>query len=174
MMVDRRRYRRGDPVQVTARVLDESILAGSDGKIEVAFDRVDGSTRSVGLTRRQDGQPIFEGIYQQTDDGNYRVRLMSPAVEGSEPVEFTVLPPPGELDRIQMNEGELKSVAAMTRGAYHPLAELAKTLAELPPGRKVSLHTDPPIELWNKWPMLVLLVLLLTTEWIMRKRKSLI
>jgi uncharacterized membrane protein len=174
MMVDRRRYRRGDPVQVTARVLDESILVGSDGKIEVAFDRADGTTRSVGLTRRLDGQPIFEGIYQQTDDGNYRVRLMSPAVDGSEPVEFTVLPPPGELDRIQMNEGELKSIASVTRGVYHPLAELAKTLGELPPGRKVSLHTDPPIELWNKWPMLVLLVLLLAAEWIMRKRKSLI
>jgi hypothetical protein len=174
MMVDRRRYRRGDPVQFTVRVIDESILSAGEGKMEVSIDRGDGTTRAVGLARRGDGQPIFEGIYQQTDDGNYRARLTSPSVEKLEPVEFTVLPPPGELDRIQMNERELKEVAQSTRGVYHPLSELAKVFKELPPGRKVSLHTDPPIELWNKWPMLVLLVSLLAAEWILRKRKSLI
>ncbi|MBY0586284.1 VWA domain-containing protein [bacterium] len=174
MLVDRRRYRRGDPVQITVRVLDESLLATGEGKMEVSIDRADGTTRTVGLARRGDGQPIFEGLYQQTDDGQYRVRLTSPAVEKLEPIEFTVLPPPGELDRVQMNEPELRAVAAMTRGTYHPLDELGKLFAELPPGRKVSLHTDPPIELWNKWPMLLLLVGLLTTEWILRKRKSLI
>jgi uncharacterized membrane protein len=174
MMVDRRRYRRGDPVQVTVRVLDESILSAGDGTIQVAFDRADGTTRSVALARRQDGQAIFEGMYQQTDDGSYRVRWMSPAVEGVEPVEFVVLPPPGELDRIQMNEPDLQSAAQATRGVYHPLSELGRALEKLPTGRKVSLHTDPPIELWNKWPVLLLLVMLLSAEWILRKRKSLI
>ena len=38
----------------------------------------------------------------------------------------------------------------------------------------VPLDTDPPIPLWNTWPVLALFLLLLTVEWVFRKRKQMV
>lgn len=174
MLVDRRKYRRGESVQLVVRLLDESLASRSDGGVSVVIERTDGTSRPVVLARRPDAPTVYEGVFGDTEDGTYRVRLTSPMVEGIEPIEFTVVPPPGELDRVRMNEPELKLVAETTRGAYYSLSEADALFGKLPPGRRVALHTDPPIELWNRWPVIVLLVGLLATEWVLRKRRSMI
>jgi hypothetical protein len=170
--VDRRRYRRGDPVQVAVRMVDESLAQRADGKVAVQIDRADGTVRTLELARRPEGPILFEGVFDNAEDGVYRVRLASPLIEGIDPTEFTVVPPPGELDRIQMNESELQAVAEQTGGKYTRIESADSLFRQLPMGRKVAIHTDPPIELWNKWPVLVLLVSLLALEWVLRKRKS--
>ncbi|MBX9654317.1 VWA domain-containing protein [bacterium] len=172
MVVDRRRYRRGDPAQIIVRLLDESLIGQGDSKVAVTIDRADGTSRNVELARRGNGQSVYEGVFNNTEDGTYRVRLTSPLIEGIEPLEFTVVPPPGELDRVQMNEPELKIAADVTGGKYHRINDARSLLSHLPAGRKVALHTDPPVELWNKWPVLILVVTLLGIEWILRKRRS--
>jgi hypothetical protein len=46
-----------------------------------------------------------------------------------------------------------------------------RTLAELLPApQQVPLDSDPPIPLWNSWPLFVLFLLLIAGEWIARKR----
>lgn len=174
VLVDRRAYRRGDPVQVRVRLLDESLASRGDGKVTVQVERSDGARRTMELARRPDGQGIYEGVFGQTEDGTYSVRLIAPSVESAETCEFQVTPPPGELDRVQMNEIELSALAEATGGKYSRIADADRLLAQLPSGRKVALHTDAPIELWNKWPVLVLFAGLLALEWILRKRKSLV
>ena len=172
MVVDRRRYRRGDPAQIIVRLLDESLATQGEGKVAVTVDRADGTSRTIDLAKRTNGQSVYEGVFNNTEDGTYRVRLASPLVEGVEPLEFTVVPPPGELDRVQMNEPELKSAAELTGGKYWRIDDARSLFEQLPSGRKVALHTDPPVELWNKWPILILVVTLLGIEWILRKRRS--
>ena len=34
--------------------------------------------------------------------------------------------------------------------------------------------TDPPIPLWNSWPLLTLFLLMITAEWVFRKRKQMV
>ena len=49
--------------------------------------------------------------------------------------------------------------------------KVEKTLAELlPPPEKVPLDSDPPIALWNTWPLFLAFLGLLTMEWLIRKR----
>jgi hypothetical protein len=38
----------------------------------------------------------------------------------------------------------------------------------------VPLDTDPPIPLWNTWPVLALFLLVITAEWVLRKRKQMV
>ncbi len=43
---------------------------------------------------------------------------------------------------------------------------------DLPAGQQVPIESLPPAPLWNKWPVLTLFIVLLITEWILRKRRG--
>jgi hypothetical protein len=47
-------------------------------------------------------------------------------------------------------------------------------LDDLPPGRQVPVESLPPLPLWNQWPLLLLFLVLLVTEWVLRKRKGML
>ncbi|MFO0945118.1 MAG: VWA domain-containing protein [Planctomycetota bacterium] len=175
LLVDRRQYRRGEPVQVRVRFLDESLAPRGDDAVSVTLEHEVHGNRTLQLKASPDRPTVFEGVFSQAQDGRYRLRLSGPAIESPpSPVEFSVKPPPGELDRVQMNEAELRQVAEATGGHYYRLADANNLFSALPPGRRVALHTDPPFPLWNTPPALFLFVLLLCAEWILRKRKSMV
>lgn len=175
LLVDRRQYRRGEPVQIRARFLDESLAPRGDDSVTVSLEHENHGSRTLVLKSTPDRPTVFEGVFAQAQDGRYRARLSSPVIEEPpSPAEFSVKPPPGELDRVQMNEPELRQVAEFTGGRYYRLADANRIFSELPPGRRVALHTDPPFPLWNTPPALLLFVLLLCAEWVLRKRKSMV
>src|SRR4029079_18497973 len=79
--------------------------------------------------------------------------------------------PAGELERVQMNESELIRAAATSGGKFYTPATTAGLLKDLPKPQKVPLDTDPPIPLWNTWPVLALFLGVITAEWLLRKRR---
>ncbi|MGL5096402.1 MAG: VWA domain-containing protein, partial [Planctomycetia bacterium] len=167
---DRRRYRRGDPVQLRVRFLDESVAPVDDDGATLSIEREGRAAQTVALRRLADHRGVFETVFGQTEDGSYRVRLQNPVLENGPTVEFQVTPPPGELDRVQMNEADLKQAADVSKGAYRPLERADELFSLLPAGRKVVLQTDAPVSLWNTWPVLWLFAALLVVEWVVRKR----
>lgn len=104
------------------------------------------------------------------------MRLLPPPVlEGPIPsTSFRVDPPVNEFERIEMNEPELIRAAETTHGKFYTPLTAETLLRDLPPPSKVPLDTDPPIPLWNTWPILTLFLLLITTEWVFRKRKQMV
>ena len=72
-------------------------------------------------------------------------------------------------------------ILGMLKGALAPLGMVSTAsdaadalLKDLPKPSKVPLDTDPPIPLWNTWPVLALFLLLLTVEWVFRKRQQMV
>ena len=65
-------------------------------------------------------------------------------------------------------------VAESTGGKFYTPLTAVTLLKDLPKPSKVPLDTDPPIPLWNTWPILTLFLLLITTEWVFRKRKQMV
>lgn len=175
LLLDRQKYRRGDPVQIRVRFLDETQVPIADDGVSVAIERPGQPPQNVTLRRAAGHRSVFEGIFVRSDDGSYQVRVTTPVGEGNPATaEFLVEPPPGELDRIQMQESTLKEVANITDGRYYAIDAASPLFDQLPAGRKVVLHTDPPFPLWNTWPVLTLFVTLLLLEWILRKRKQML
>ncbi len=73
-----------------------------------------------------------------------------------------------------MNENELVRAAGLTGGKFYTPATLGTLLKDLPKAEKVPLDTDPPIPLWNTWPVLALFLTVLVAEWLLRKRKQMV
>ncbi len=124
----------------------------------------------------KDSRNLFEGVIPQAVEGEYEVRLLPPPVlEGGLPsTSFGVDPPAGERERTQMNEPELVRAATTSGGKFYTPFDTDSLLSDLPKPQQVPLDTDPPIPLWNTWPVLVLFLTLLVAEWVLRKRAQMV
>lgn len=174
--LDRRRYQRGQTVQIQVRFPNQG-LAPRSGELTVQVQRKGQGPRSVGLKASPSAKNVFEGAYSATTEGEYEARLVPPPVlEGGLPTTtFRVDPPAGEFERVEMNEPELRRASTVTGGQFaDSTATAADVLKDLPAPQKVRLDTDPPIALWNTWPMLGAFLLILTAEWVLRKRKQMV
>src|SRR5439155_16404425 len=109
-------------------------------------------------------------------EGEYHFRLSAPIVPDPKPqAHCRVLPPPGEMDQLRMNQPDMKRAAEETRGRFYTLADADHLIDDLPPGTRVALSTpQPPRLLWNHVTMFALALGLLGTEWVLRKRKHLL
>jgi hypothetical protein len=114
----------------------------------------------------------YEALVTRTPEGDYSFTLAGPAGPGQRTrAEARVLPPPGELDRIQLNEPDMQRAAGESKGAYYTLDRADKVPDELPAGPRVALDQPvEPLSLWNSPALFALVLGLLTAEWVMRKR----
>jgi hypothetical protein len=175
LTADRREYRRGDPVQLRVRFIDESMAPPSTEPVRLQLAHERATRQTVELRMLPGRRGVFEGIASASEDGRWQGRILAPVIAGGGPqAEYRVIPPPGELDRVQLAEADLKLLAEKTRGGYLPIQEGAGLFAKLPAGRPVAIQTDPPIQLWNTWPVLMLFVALLAAEWLIRKACQLV
>ncbi len=125
------------------------------------------------LHRNAAAEGVFEASLPDLADGQYEVLLAEPQLPGTPPAtRFTVVAPPGEFARPEMDSAALSAAAETTRGKFFSIADADRLLAELPAGRRVPIENLPPIPIWNRWWLLTAFLSCLTLEWILRKRKG--
>ncbi len=172
---DRKRYQRGQPIQLRARFPNPG-LAPTTGAVTVQVEKRGQGPRKLPLKLVPGTRNVFEGALPQATEGEYEVRLLPPPIlDGPIPTaSFRVDAPVNEFERIEMNEPELSRAAEATGGKFYTPLAAAMLLKDLPPPSKVPLDTDPPIPLWNSWPVLTLFLVLITMEWVFRKRRQMV
>ena len=175
IQTDRRRYQRGQPIQIRVRFPNPG-QAPADGEISVQIERKGAGPRKMALKRAPGVRNVFEGVLPQTPEGDYEIRLLPPPIlTGPVPTAtFQVESPAGEFERIQMNEPELLRAAEATGGKFYTPLTASTLLTDLPKPSKVPLDTDPPIPLWNTKFLLLLFLAIITLEWILRKRLQMV
>jgi hypothetical protein len=170
LSADRRQYRRGESVRLRASFADERRAPADDDGVTVVLEHRGHTTQRITLHRTAISRGIFEGLVSQPPLGVYHAWVAVPSVEGRAPaVDFTVEPRPGEKERLRMDAAALRRAAERTKGRFYTLADADRLLADLPEGRQVPVETLPPRPLWNRWPVLLLFLVLLPTEWVLRK-----
>ena len=174
---DRATYRPDQPVRVRVRFPNPG-LAPSGGSVNVEVERQGKGPKRLTLRAAAGANNVFEGLLPRPEVGSYEVRLLPPPVlEGNLPkAKFAVEPPADEFLHLRMNEPELRRAAEASLGKFYTPATAATAtfLKDLPPPQKVPLDTDPPIPLWNSWPVLAAFLAVLTAEWLLRKRKQMV
>lgn len=174
-------YRRGEPIRMTVRFPDDSPPPAVASPVKVLVEHRapnSGETevQTLQLAKLEGSRATYEGLLTRTPEGDYRFSLNSPVVNPPKPrAECRVLPPPGELERLRMNQSDMERAAELTHGRFYDLAGAERFLDEMPSGNRISLSTSgPPWRLWNHFATFGLALGLLGTEWILRKRKHLL
>lgn len=175
LTTDRRVYRDQQSVQLRLRY--GTMTAGASARPRAQLTGPSGYSRVIELASTNDTPPRFVALVPPPPPGDYQAKLLPPpTLEAEYPTaEFRVEAPAAETERVELNLAELRAAAERTKGAvFLPDAPAADLAAALPEPQKVPLEADPPIPLWNDWRLLTLFVGLLTTEWVLRKRKQMV
>jgi hypothetical protein len=175
LTTDRREYAQGESVRLRVRFADERLAPAEDDGVTVVVEQSGRTTQRISLHRAAAARGVFEGALDHPGPGSYHAWIAAPRLEGQSPAaDFTVVPPPGEFAQVRMDTAGMRRAAEISGGRVYTFDTAERLSDDLPPGRQVPIESLPPRPLWNRWPLLALVLALLISEWILRKRRGLV
>ena len=179
---DRTRYAPDTPVRVRARIIQRDLTPVNKSKtVSVKVFRDDKPVLRKRLEWVEGSAGMYFADLGTLTSGTYRVELVSP---DAEPIlaadkkkkvvtEFSVDPVSGpELVELAADRGLLARLAGFSGGTVLEPHQAAEVLDSLGP-RSLVRREEERVDLWDHWGLLVLIVLVATCEWILRKRVGL-
>lgn len=174
LTTDRREYQQGEAVRLRVRFVDERLAPASDEGVSVILEQEGRQKRQIKLRRNASNRGIFEGSFSRPIAGSYHAWVAEPTLEGQAPAaDFVVVAPPGEFEQVRTDRAELERAAEQTEGRTYDVNTARRIVDDLPHGRQIPIESLPPVSLWNRWPLLLVFLALISGEWIIRKRKGL-
>jgi hypothetical protein len=177
VQTDRERYEVGQQVNISARLLDAAFQPLELPKVEAMVEQPGKSPEIVPLMSVGDDSGRYEAAITAQTTGITGVRLRLP--ESSAKIDelttnFLVELPSLEASQTWLNRPLLTQLASEAGGRYFEVNELEQIPAAVPNRVEKIEERSPPRPLWDTPAMLVALVGLLSTEWLLRKRFSLL
>ena len=167
-------YERGEQARLYAHVLDEDYEPVSQPSFEITVKGVDGNTlqESLNLQPDRDTPGLYEGFFTPSVAGRYRVEANEDDQEVSNTTEFQVADVKQELSRTDADIDQMKRIASLTGGASLGIRDLSQLPALLKSSPvETTVRSERP--LWDNWIVVLILVALLGTEWILRRKHDL-
>jgi hypothetical protein len=166
-------YRPGDSADLRVRLRDGSSKPVANATVDAVLYRDGARAATIRLSPDDNAGGLFHGRTSALEPGNYEVAVESAAIPSSElkaRTEFKVeARETGELVQLSLNEELLRQMSTASNGQYlreEDLPRLPDLLAPMSQGRIVESDTI----LWQSYWWFCPIVLLLTIEWIIRKR----
>ncbi len=174
-------------VQLTVRIMDQSLLNSMPDSIAVRItpvtqddnDQPDDAwiaPMTIRLSRNAgDYAAVFTSTYTPSEPGTFRIQLADPSLTIQSPhpsARLIVHRPDDEMQKPQTNHAALAELANHTQEFSGQMVnpDQLDTIAALIPNRQRLIISEPRIEkLWDTPPVLILLITLLTIEWITRR-----
>lgn len=171
---DRTTYHGGEQARLYAHVLDENYQPVAQPSFEISVKGVDGNAlqQRVSLQPDRTTPGLYEGFFTPSLAGRYRVEANEDDQEVSNTTEFQVAEVKQELTRTDADIEHLKRIASLTGGASLGIRDLSK-LPSLLKSSPVETTVRSERPLWDNWIVVLMLVALLGTEWILRRKHDL-
>lgn len=172
VLLEGRDYEIGQSVPVRARVVDVNYKPLADAAISI--DIFDPSGRplipSPQLEQDRNRPEEYAGVVRVSSPGRYRFELQAPQLQDKVTAEINVVMPRLEAADPLQNVALLQQLAEGTGGQYVPLENAANLVPTLLPNAGHEFLLDQRIaELWDEQWLMILIGLLLGTEWLTRK-----
>jgi hypothetical protein len=175
LTTNRKQYDQGEPVRLRLEFTDPRQSPADGRDVTVLLRHSDQAERQLKLARSPANHDLFQATLDPLAAGNYQAVVVNPALAGEPSASFHVRVSEVEFERTQMDAAELQGAADKTKGRFYTWQTVHTLLDDLPAGRHVPMKpTGPPMELWNRWPVLLLLLMVLVAEWTLRKRSGMI
>jgi hypothetical protein len=168
---NRKVYELGDQVNLRLRVLDPVLLQQLPAEIRVEVTDENGqAVRTERLQKLEGaGNEAYEATFTADRLGSFRLKL--PPFTGEAAAieqDFRVEVPRLELAQPQVDRALISRLAADTLGATIQFADARERLPQIPSAAKViPITTSDP--LWDAPIAMWIFVLLISTEWVLRK-----
>jgi hypothetical protein len=178
---DRSRYAPGAAVRVRAKIAKKDYTPILSDNVSVTVLAGDREVVRKKLQYIKDSPGMYAADLGALDGGNYRVRLDAPDAQGTlaesnaseVATEFSVEPSlPAEQGELSPDRGLLSRLASLTGGTVADPAHAGRILASLGKPTEVEIERHEYV-LWDSWPLLLVMVLMATVEWILRKKVGL-
>jgi len=177
LMTDRDTFAVGEPITLTARLLNENHMPLEASEVSAVATTEDGADVPVSL-KAEPGRPgWFRGRLGPTRVGRLVFKAALPAASGAAAESLThtvqVARPNLETLRPQMDRATLAAVAEHSAGGrYFDIDEADRIPDRIEDRNARIVITGTPVILWDRyrWVVLGAMMGLLTAEWILRKR----
>jgi len=157
-----------------ARVLDEDYRPSEAGKQEAFFQGPDGPPSKLELTAIEGRAGIFRGSFDAERPGLYRAWLEDGGMRVAS-TEIEIVLPSRENADPSPDPQTLASIASLSGGRTVPLREIASLAAEFPGDEERREPISSQLkDAWDNWWTLIAALLILSVEWVLRKRYELI
>ena len=167
LTTDRQNYNTGERVTIYARLytptyepVQEQLVKGTYGLREGTAPRTEVILRPI---PEQPG--LYRGEFIAQAPGQYQFLVES---DPETPLDFNVVEPRFELGETAMNESLLRDLAKATGGAFFREEDLHK-LPETISSRTERVRSPLEVELWSSPAYFILMLLVLSAEWVLRK-----
>lgn len=170
LTIEPQQIQTGQPLQVTAWVGSSTSIEDLPSSARVSLTNENQLQQTIRLSQSVRDNRRYTAQVPQLPAGQYTALLVQPNTDPPPAVEFTVSEPPGEQYDLRADITAMQSLARISRGKSYRPHEFEKMLQELPPGSRNRLGTLPPIPLWNSWWIALTFVLLITSEWLLRRK----
>ena len=173
-------YQAGDRAEIRVRLRDAHRRLIREGHPLAIIARDGQKLATIPLTADETSGGAFRGKTAALAPGRYEVRvdaghLVPPGSDLA--VEFYVQASGGdaahELAELTCNEDLLKQMAQASGGDYFREEDVAKLIHKLAPLSSGRIEESETV-LWQSWFWFIPIMVLLTTEWILRKRVGLL
>jgi uncharacterized membrane protein len=170
------RVQKGEPVSLSAEVLDKEYKGVNDGRITAQITAPSGKTEDVPMewTVEHDGE--YRARFTPAEDGLYKVSVGGLTGKGEDvgrgTASMRVAPSDNEYFDAAMRAPLLQRLADETEGRFYR----AKDVSQLPEaitysGKGITMIEER--ELWDMPVMLVMLLGFMGGEWLYRRRRGL-
>lgn len=157
-----------------ARVLDEDYRPSAEASQTVLWSGPEGSEGQAELIAVGERGGLFRGSLELDRPGQYRV-FMEREGRRVATADFEVLLPSREMADPAPDPAALAELSAATGGLALELARIADLARVLPGGEERREPISSRLEdLWDRWITLLLALVILSAEWIARKRLELV
>lgn len=167
----------GEPVEFLGQAYDATMKPRDDARISV---RLRSGERTLEAELRPAGNGRYQGSIDGVAEGEYRFTAAGEAegeALGQDEGSLTVGEPSLEFQDTRSSPSLLRQLASRTGGAFLTPAEF-DTIGDVLASHAVlvprALERARRIEIWNWGAVLALLLLLLATEWIVRRRSGML
>jgi len=174
---DRPFYNQGDQVNVSATVLDAEYEPDNNASLYLQRTDPMGEVSDVAMTWDIDEDGVYRSQFTANAEGIYRVLVdvasaAGTGIETEKRAAFVVTPSLREYNNAGLDSGMLGRIAEASGGRYYNLPQIRQLVDDIEhvPG---AYSREVQEDLWDKPFLLVLLIALMSLDWMARRYRGL-